>query len=188
MRLKFFHVPALAPEGAEAEVNRFLARNRVLTVERVLVPDGARSFWAVCVQHLEGPKAQAMSAVPGVPPEAIAANLRGGRADYRELLPEPQFQVFAALRTLRKTVAEQEGVPVYAVFSNEQLAEMVSRPVRSLDELESIAGVGPARRSKYGAAFLARMAEVVLEQNPVVTPATGDGVPSPTTAPATEVP
>jgi len=33
------------------------------------------------------------------------------------------------LRSFRKTLAEREGVPVYAIFSNAQLAEMVTNKV-----------------------------------------------------------
>ncbi|MCF1182035.1 HRDC domain-containing protein [Marichromatium gracile] len=55
---------------------------------------------------------------------------------------------------MRKTLAEQAGVPVYAIFSNEQMAEMVTRRVETASALSEIAGVGEARVEKYGAAFL----------------------------------
>jgi superfamily II DNA helicase RecQ len=57
------------------------------------------------------------------------------------------------LRTLRKTLADQEGVPAYALFTKEQLADMVRRPVLSLEGLAGIDGVGQARVEKYGDAF-----------------------------------
>jgi superfamily II DNA helicase RecQ len=44
---------------------------------------------------------------------------------------------------------------VYAVFSNEQLAQIVSRQCQSLADLAQIEGVGQARVDKYGSAILA---------------------------------
>ena len=37
--------------------------------------------------------------------------------------------MFAKLRALRKTLADREGVPAYALFTNEQLADMVRRRI-----------------------------------------------------------
>jgi hypothetical protein len=48
MGLKFFHISSRSPDPIEAELNVFLARHRVVTVERRFVEDGADSFWAVC--------------------------------------------------------------------------------------------------------------------------------------------
>jgi superfamily II DNA helicase RecQ len=62
--------------------------------------------------------------------------------------------VFAKLRSLRKALAEKDGVPAYALFTNEQLASMVQRRVKSLKGLEQVPGVGAARVKKYGAQFL----------------------------------
>ena len=67
----------------------------------------------------------------------------GGRlpkVDYKEVLKPEEFEVFSRLRDWRKTVAEQEGVPVYVVFTNEQLAEMVRKRVASKAELGGIEG------------------------------------------------
>jgi superfamily II DNA helicase RecQ len=42
-------------------------------------------------------------------------------------------------------------VPVYAVFTNEQLAKMVTGGVVTKAALEKIDGVGEAKATKYGA-------------------------------------
>ena len=84
---------------------------------------------------------------------------RRGKIDYREVLSEADFAVFAKLRALRKTLADAEGVPAYALFSNEQLAEMAQRRVRTASALREIAGVGEARLEKYGADFLSILQE-----------------------------
>ena len=144
MQIRFFAIPALDPGAAEAELNAVLAAGRVSGLERQLVAAGAASFWAVAVTLVEG---------PGPLPAGLKA---GGarRVDYREILPEADFAVFAQLRALRKSVAEAEAVPPYAVFTTEQLAAMVRERVTGADALSRIDGVGPARVARYGAAFL----------------------------------
>jgi superfamily II DNA helicase RecQ len=74
--------------------------------------------------------------------------------DYREVLNPEQFEVFSKLRELRKQIAEKESIPVYAVFTNEQLAAMVQTQADSKTKLKAIEGVGDARIDKYGEEFL----------------------------------
>ena len=54
--------------------------------------------------------------------------MRGGkqRVDYKEVLSPADFALFAKLRDWRKATAEQEGIPVYAVLTNEQLAAIAT--------------------------------------------------------------
>ena len=70
------------------------------------------------------------------------------------MLNEADFALFAKLRDLRKKLAEQEGVPAYALFTNEQLAQMAQQRVTTQAQLAALDGVGPARIEKYGEAFL----------------------------------
>jgi superfamily II DNA helicase RecQ len=56
---------------------------------------------------------------------------------------------------LRKEIAAAEAVPVYTIFTNEQLATMVREHVITKGDLEKIAGVGDARVLKYADRFLA---------------------------------
>ncbi len=139
--MRFFMIPLQEMRRAADELNGFLSNHRILSVERHFVPDGINSAWAICVTYLPSS-------------ERPAGEKPAGRVDYREVLSDADFQVFARLRSLRKTLAEQEGVPAYALFTNEQLADMVRQKVTSVSALEQINGVGPARTKKYGAAFL----------------------------------
>ncbi len=87
--------------------------------------------------------------------------------DYREILTEQEFSLYAQLRELRKTLAKQDDIPVYAIFSNEQLAEMVTRQVRTQSELAQIEGIGKARLEKYGQTFLKLLQSSLAEQSTV---------------------
>ena len=151
MKLKFFAIPALDPEPAEEMLNRFLATHRVVEVERRLVEDGRASIWAVCVSWVEG-----------VAPSAAAPDgTKKGRIDYREVLPADEFTLYDRLRTLRKQQAEAEGLPPFAVFTNEQLADMVRKRVTTAEALAAIDGIGEARLSRYGEAALKILREGV---------------------------
>lgn len=41
------------------------------------------------------------------------------RIDYKDVLSERDFALYAQLRNLRKFLSEQEGVPTYALFTND---------------------------------------------------------------------
>jgi ATP-dependent DNA helicase RecQ len=61
----------------------------------------------------------------------------------------------AALKALRKSLADTQRVPAYVVFSDATLREMaVMRPTSEAELLE-VSGVGPGKLARYGAEFLA---------------------------------
>lgn len=141
MQVQFFTIPVQSGDEAAEELNLFLGSHRIVAIDRQFVQDGPNSAWAVCVTYVQSPSR----------PEAA----KRGKVDYREVLNEQDFALFARLRALRKAIADKEGVPAYALFTNEQLAEMVQRRVRTASALGEIAGVGAARVEKYGQHFVA---------------------------------
>ena len=147
MQLKLFVLPIKNLGAAEAEMNGFLRGHQVLAVKKEFVPDGENSFWSFCVEYLDGAGAGALLPGGKLPKE-----------DYKEVLKPEEFEVFSRLRDWRKGVAEKEGVPVYVVLTNEQLAQMVQKKVNSKRGLKEIEGVGDARVEKYGEALLALLA------------------------------
>jgi superfamily II DNA helicase RecQ len=144
---EFIQIPANGQGSAKEELNKLLRSGRIASVRKEFVGNGEDSFWAFCVEYLDG--------TPG------AAKLdtgRGGpRIDYKEVLDEAQFEVFSRMRELRKVLAEKEALPSYSIFTNEQLAAMVKGKVETAEAMASIPGVGAARMEKYSAAFLAAL-------------------------------
>ena len=63
-------------------------------------------------------------------------------------------ELFSLLKALRSTIAQEENVPAYIVFSNATLTEMASKAPRSMSELMDISGVGKVKASRYGQRFL----------------------------------
>ena len=104
MRHKFFHIPVLHAEQAENELNQFCGQHRIAHVEKQFVDQAENSFWAICVTWLQG---------EGGMPASPNGFSRKPKIDYKEVLSEDEFRLFSKLRDLRKTLAEQEGTPVY---------------------------------------------------------------------------
>ena len=63
-------------------------------------------------------------------------------------------RLLAALKSVRTSIAREEHVPPYIVFSDRTLAELAVRRPRSLSALQSVRGVGPMKLERYGARFL----------------------------------
>jgi DNA helicase-2/ATP-dependent DNA helicase PcrA len=71
-----------------------------------------------------------------------------------ESTPPPGFEALKAWRLER---ARAEDVPAYVVFHNSTLEEIAARRPRSLAELGSVPGVGPAKLARYGEDVLAAL-------------------------------
>lgn len=141
MYFKLFQY-SLDSEPSLDDLNRFLDENRVVSVQKELIQCRGEPQLVFIV-------------------ETTRANLtensvkKSTRVDYKEILDPDEFIVFCQLRDCRKQLAESEGVPVFTVFTNAQLASMVTNRCNSLDLLANVPGVGQARVSKYGDAALA---------------------------------
>jgi superfamily II DNA helicase RecQ len=146
MQFKLFSIPATGDAGAEEELNLFLRSHRAVSVEKELVQGGQTAYWCFCVEYLLG---------------SMPEGKGGGRqrVDYKEILSADDFAVFVRLREARKELAGKEAIPVYAVCTNEQLAEMAKSRAATLADLRKIDGFGDAKAERFGAAFLAAIPE-----------------------------
>ncbi|MBL8208417.1 MAG: DNA helicase RecQ [Blastocatellia bacterium] len=59
-----------------------------------------------------------------------------------------------SLRQLRMTLAKQENVPAYVIFSDATLVELATYLPLDTEEMQKISGVGDLKLQKYGAEFL----------------------------------
>ncbi|MES9831997.1 MAG: DNA helicase RecQ [Candidatus Thiodiazotropha sp. DIVDIV] len=59
-----------------------------------------------------------------------------------------------SLRTLRKSLAEDQGVPAYMIFHDATLMEMMEKQPQTLLQLAQISGVGERKLEAYGEQFL----------------------------------
>jgi superfamily II DNA helicase RecQ len=145
MPFRIFLIPVLYSDEATEELNTFIASHRVAHIERKWIDQGTQSAWAFCVEYvLASPK------LDGNPRSQLSRN----RVDYKTSLSPDEFTIFSLLRNIRKELSQQEGVPVYALFSNEQLAQMVQRRCSSKADLLGIEGIGEAKVDKYSEKLL----------------------------------
>ncbi|MGB6777300.1 MAG: HRDC domain-containing protein, partial [Planococcus citreus] len=67
------------------------------------------------------------------------------------------------LRTVRKKLADEAGVPPFVIFSDKSLQDMVARKPKDEEAFLEVSGVGANKLEKYGEYFLEaiRMYETV---------------------------
>ena len=63
--------------------------------------------------------------------------------------------LFEALRALRRTIAEERGVPPYLIFSDASLRDMARLRPRTLEQFLEVKGVGEWKLETFGERFLA---------------------------------
>lgn len=149
MKHKFFHIPVIDPARSEAELNAFCTQHPIADIEQHFVAFGINSFWSFCVTYVDNQT----SFADGIK--------RKNKIDYKERLSEENFSLYAQLRDLRKTIAEREGTPVYNVFTNEQLANMVEQRLTSKAALLAMEGVGKTRIDKYADIFIQNLKKLL---------------------------
>jgi ATP-dependent DNA helicase RecQ len=90
-----------------------------------------------------------------------AAAKKRGRASAKSVQPDglpSDRELFDRLRALRKSIADEAGVPPYVVFSDRTLNEMAARKPSTPQELLDISGVGETRLARFGGPFLSMIA------------------------------
>ncbi|HET7556185.1 MAG TPA: ATP-dependent DNA helicase UvrD2 [Gaiellaceae bacterium] len=71
---------------------------------------------------------------------------------------EPDDPTYVALKEWRLKRSKRDDVPAYVVFHNSTLAEIAARRPRTIAELASVPGVGPAKLERYGTDVLDALA------------------------------
>ncbi|WP_439816864.1 DNA helicase RecQ [Zavarzinia sp. CC-PAN008] len=91
-----------------------------------------------------------------VPTEAEKApRRRGPTAENAAVLPPgTDLALLDALKAKRLELAKALGAPAYVVFSDRSLIDMAAQRPRDLTEFSRVHGVGAAKLSAYGPAFL----------------------------------
>src|SRR5688572_33305493 len=62
--------------------------------------------------------------------------------------------LFERLRTVRRDIADEHGMPAFMVFSDKTLRAMAKARPRSKDDMLRVKGVGPAKLESFGERFL----------------------------------
>lgn len=69
-------------------------------------------------------------------------------------LPDVDSKLLAALKLVRKEIAQKGSVPAFVVFSDATLIDMSRRKPTTRDEFLEVSGVGELKYKRYGEAFM----------------------------------
>ncbi|RRV37512.1 DNA helicase RecQ [Pseudomonas sp. o96-267] len=86
------------------------------------------------------------------PKPAQAAKASSSAAS--QLVCGHERDMWEALRSLRRKLAEEHSVPPYVIFPDATLLEMLRSQPSSLSEMAEVSGVGARKLERYGQAFL----------------------------------
>ena len=82
------------------------------------------------------------------------------RADV-ESWQDVDRELFDRLRALRLQIARDRGVPPYVIFHDTTLRELARRKPVSLDQLQSVYGIGSRKAEQLGEPFVTAIAAFV---------------------------
>ena len=140
MQIKLFTIPIGDCGSSVDEMNRFLRSHKILEVQSQFISTENGAIWCFCVRYIE-------NAIP-VP------NNKKGKVDYRHVLDEATFKKFSKLREIRKKIAADEGVPAFAIFTDEELAGLASLEAITETGMRSIKGIGDKKIEHYARYFI----------------------------------
>jgi len=138
MQIKLFTIPVADEGAAIVELNKFLAGHKVLETEQHFFQNEKGAAWCFCVRYLAAAANGFM---------AVATN---AKIDYKTVLSEAEFVIFSRLREIRKQIATADAVPAYAVFIDEELANICRLSEISATQIQTIKGIATKRMEKYG--------------------------------------
>lgn len=88
------------------------------------------------------------------PQSSSKGSSSSGGSPASQLVRGDEREQWEALRTLRRKLAEEHGVPPYVIFPDSTLLEMLRSQPTSLSEMGRVSGVGARKLERYGEAFL----------------------------------
>ncbi|MFW3897362.1 DNA helicase RecQ [Pseudomonas bharatica] len=87
-------------------------------------------------------------------PQTTSKGSSSGGSPASQLVRGDEREQWEALRTLRRKLAEEHGVPPYVIFPDSTLLEMLRSQPTTLAEMARVSGVGARKLERYGEAFL----------------------------------
>ncbi len=140
MQIKIFNIPIIDDGHFAEELNKFLRSHKILDVKHQLVNTESVTMWSFCVKYLDT--------------KIVEQNVK---RDYKQELDEETFKKFSMLREIRKAIAMEDAVPPYAIFLDEELANMAKLAEITIAELQKIKGIGTKKIEKYGQKLLEKI-------------------------------
>lgn len=156
MRCKVFTVPVESEPALDHErvMNDFLSTTNVKRVFASLANQPKGATWSILFFYEGDGRVTQKAPANYTATVADDRRLPEGGTDASLPLTSEQVKAILALKKWRTDQAAQEGVPLYMVAQNRWLEDMVRLPVRAVDDLTKIRGLGEWRIQKYGAKII----------------------------------
>ena len=77
------------------------------------------------------------------------------------MVKDEDQELFEHLKSVRSSLAHEQGVPPYAIFHDKTLIAMAEMKPQSDDELLELSGIGEYKLEKYGEYFLEAISEYI---------------------------
>ncbi|MBK7937344.1 MAG: HRDC domain-containing protein [Lewinellaceae bacterium] len=135
MQIKIFNIQIPGGEALNEEMNVFLRSKKIISVEERVVQSGQGAFWCYSIRYVD---------------DVTISDREKPKADYRQVLDEQAFRRFSALRDIRRKVAKDAAVPAYAVFTDEELAELAKIHPLTEAGMKSVKGIGEKKWRNTG--------------------------------------
>ncbi len=101
---------------------------------------------------VEGSKEIIMRCSPEV--ESASSTRGSGKQRKSDILTSKGLDLFDQLRELRLTIAKEENMPPYIIFSDKSLVDMCVKLPRNKQEILQVSGVGENKYERYGERFI----------------------------------
>lgn len=134
MKFKVLTIPFNAETGMfeDKDMQDFLTNKKVLSQQSHFFTTGAKPYWTVFVEYEEV----------------------FDKTNKLPVFSEPERLMYEHLQAWRKEKAEKEGVPIFIIANNSELAALVQKAPRTLEGLRQIKGFGNKKTQKYGKEIL----------------------------------
>ncbi len=149
--------------GADVGEQEWRSTIRQLVARSVLSPDptrmGALTITEAARPILDGTERVELRRLTAQATTRVKKPRTTGRGDAGSAASDADRELFEVLRTERRAIADAESVPAYVVLPDRTLWELVTARPSSTEELLAVNGIGPVKAEKYGARFLALLAD-----------------------------
>jgi len=95
--------------------------------------------------------------------EVVENQGKSRKRSNKVVVEQTNQPLFERLRKLRKTLADENGVPPYVIFHDKTLHEMAAVQPLELEHMAELSGVGEKKLEKFGKAFLREIEDFVVE-------------------------
>lgn len=141
MQIKIFTIPALWGEQMTEEMNTFLRSKKVLQVESHFSMEPGGAYWSFCIKFADN---------------LAISEREKPKVDYRKELDEASFARFSRLREIRKRLSGEENLPAYAIFTDEEMAELAKMEVITEASMRTVKGIGDKKMEKFARHFFTK--------------------------------